>query len=130
MPPFSARPSVSEFVIPLRDAGDPDTGAEIPCFQCGVCCMKWQPLLSPNELKAMAASLHLTPRSFNRRYTRAYPVQRGHRQFITGPTGGCVFLQRAGEGRYTCSIYEHRPLACRAWRAGLDKKECFEGARA
>jgi Fe-S-cluster containining protein len=115
--------------IPLREPGDPDTSAPIECFQCGVCCIKWQPLLSPAELREMAADLGLTLRTFSRRYTRPYPLRRGWRQLVTGETGGCVFL-KADAGRYLCSVYDLRPQVCRDWKAGLDKKECLEGMRA
>ena len=142
--------------IPLQDPGAPGTAREVPCFQCGVCCLKWQPLLSPAELRELAASLGLTLRTFNRRYTRTYPVRRGYRQLRTGDTGGCVFLQPLAQGSpepcrrapsgaqasrlpvpgetpgtllYACSIYENRPQVCRDWKAGLDKRECLEGIR-
>ena len=120
-PPYGALP-----VLPLRDPGDAGTSAEVPCFQCGVCCIKWQPLLSPAELREQAAARGLSLRTFNRRYTRPYPLRRGWRQFTTGGTGGCVFLQQDGS-RYLCSIYEHRPQVCQDWKAGLDKRECLEG---
>src|SRR5207245_5444159 len=100
----------------------------IPCFECGVCCMKWQPLLSPEELKKVATELGQSTRTFNRRYTRLYPLKKGHRQFLTGDTGGCIFLKPGDQGRYLCSIYESRPQICRDWKAGLDKRECLEGA--
>jgi Fe-S-cluster containining protein len=91
--------------------------------------MKWQPLLSPEELHMVAAALGISTRAFNRRYTRPYPLKKGHRQFLTGDTGGCVFLAPGEEGRYLCSIYESRPQVCRDWKAGTDKRECLEGAK-
>ena len=108
----------------LREPGEAGTSAPIPCFQCGVCCERWQPLLDPIELGRVAAGLGMTVRTFNRRYTRPYPVRRGYRQFLTNEQGGCIFLEDR-----SCSIYEHRPEICREWQAGLDKRECLEGMR-
>lgn len=98
----------------------------IPCFQCGVCCMKWQPLLSPGEIRRLAADLGLSSRTFRRRYIRPYPLRRGWGMLTTGATGGCVFLAFA-QGRSFCTIYAHRPAVCREWGAGLDKRECVTG---
>lgn len=108
----------------LREPGEAGTSSPIPCFQCGVCCERWQPLLSPEEVRRLAADLKLTTRTFNRRYTRPYPITRGYRQVITNQRGGCIFLKDAA-----CSIYERRPQVCRDWQAGLDKRECLEGLK-
>ena len=116
-------------LLPLMDPGVPESRAEIPCFQCGVCCMKWQPLLAPAELQELAAGLGMRTRIFNRRYTRPYPLRRGWRQLRTGDTGGCVFLAFE-EGRAICTVYAIRPTVCRDWKAGLDKRECLEGMKA
>ncbi len=102
--------------------------AAIPCFRCGVCCEKWQPLLGPDALRQVAASLGLTLRTFNRRYTRPYPLRRGWRQFKATPTG-CVFLD-VSAGRAACTIHPHRPQVCRDWHAGLEKRECLVGLQA
>src|SRR5262245_14741477 len=98
----------------------------IPCFQCGVCCMKWQPLLSPAEIRRLASDLGLTVRIFKRRHIRPYPLRRGWGMLTTGATGGCTFLAFEA-GRSFCTIYEHRPAVCREWGAGLDKRECVTG---
>lgn len=99
--------------------------APIPCFQCGVCCIKWQPLLSPVEIRQLAAGLGVSVRTARRRYIRPYPLRRGWGMLTTGAVG-CVFL-RFEAGRSFCSIYAVRPQVCRDWSAGLDKSECREG---
>ena len=101
------------------------TAAPIPCFQCGVCCIKWQPLLDPVEIRRLAGDLGLSPRTFRRRYIRPYPVRRGWGVLKTG-TMGCTFLRFDG-GRSFCSIYAVRPQVCRDWAAGLDKAACVQG---
>lgn len=101
---------------------------EIPCFRCGVCCIKWQPLLSPPELRQLAADLGISLRSFKARYTRPYPPRRGWRQLKTGDIG-CIFLS-FHDGRAACTIHPVRPQVCREWAPGLDRRECVEGLRA
>lgn len=98
----------------------------IPCFQCGVCCMKWQPLLSPAEIRQLATNLGLNVRTFRRRHIRPFPLRRGWGMLTTGPSGGCTFLAFE-QGRSYCTIYAHRPQICRDWGAGLDKRECITG---
>lgn len=101
------------------------TKAPIPCFQCGLCCIKWQPLLDPAEIRRLADDLGLSPRTFRRRYVRPYPLRRGWGILRTGAVG-CTFLRFEG-GRSFCSIYAIRPQVCRDWSAGLDKSECLQG---
>ena len=101
--------------------------APIPCFRCGVCCEKWQPLLAPGELRQVAAALGLTLRTFNRRYTRPYPLRRGWRQF-KATAAGCIFLD-ATSRRAGCTIHHHRPQVCRDWQADLGKRACLSGLR-
>lgn len=110
------------------DAAPDATGAPVPCFRCGVCCVRWQPLLSPQEVRRLAAALGLSPRSFSRRYTRAYPLRRGWRQLLA-TAQGCVFLAWQG-GVSACTIHTVRPQVCRDWQAGLDRRECLQGLRA
>ena len=99
---------------------------EIPCFRCGVCCVRWQPLLSPAEQRRLAQDIGVSLATFKRKYTRAYPIRRGWRQLITADHGGCVFLVYEG-GRAGCSIHAVRPTVCRDWAPSLEKKECLTG---
>ena len=116
--------STGEAPVKLREPGEAGTSSPIPCFQCGVCCERWQPLLDPAEVRRVASDLGMTARRFSGRYTRPYPVRRGYRQVIANQRGACIFLKDAA-----CSIYEQRPQICRDWQAGLDKRECLEGMR-
>lgn len=108
-------------------AEEPPTPREIPCFRCGVCCVRWQPLLGPEELRRLAADLGLSLATLKRRYTRAYPLRRGWRQLRTTDQG-CVFLA-FHEGRAACAIHPVRPQVCRGWMPSLEQKECREGLR-
>jgi uncharacterized protein len=40
------------------------------------------------------------------------------RQFLRMVDGHCAQLTRTGDGRLICAIYDQRPEACRAFRAG------------
>lgn len=111
---------------PTMEHADP-TGHEVPCYRCGVCCVKWQPLLGPAEIRRLAGDLGISVRTFKRRYTRPYPIRRGWHQVVRGPVG-CVFLDMT-DGSATCSIHAIRPQVCRDWQAGLDRRECLQGLR-
>ncbi len=119
-------------VLRLRDGSElalavAQEAPETPCFRCGVCCVKWQPLLGPQELKRLAAELGVTVRTFKKRYTRPYPLRRGWHQLRTGERG-CIFLTFEGN-RAGCAIHSIRPQVCRDWAADLGKTECQQGLR-
>jgi Fe-S-cluster containining protein len=110
----------------MPEHGD-QTAAPIPCFRCGVCCVKWQPLLGPPEIRRLSDELGVTTRTFKRRYTRPYPLRRGWHQLLDSGAG-CVFLSWE-DGVSGCSIHAVRPQVCRDWQAGLDRRECLQGLR-
>ncbi|MSQ26977.1 MAG: YkgJ family cysteine cluster protein [Dehalococcoidia bacterium] len=122
---LATRATIDSLRLELAAEGADST--PIPCFRCGVCCEKWQPLLAPEELRQVAAALGLTLRAFNRRYTRPYPLRRGWRQF-KATAAGCTFLD-ATSRQAGCTIHPHRPQVCRDWHAGLGKRECLSGLR-
>ena len=97
----------------------------VPCHRCGVCCERWQPLLSHADSSRLAVHLDLTPASFTERYTSAYPFDDEVR-LLDQTDGHCVFLRYEG-GRSACAVHDVRPEICREWTAGLDKKECVQG---
>lgn len=40
----------------------------------------------------------------------------------------CPFLERSGEnGDELCGIHSFKPLSCREWTPGLDRRECQAG---
>ncbi len=69
----------------------PDLETEIPCFQCGICCVKWQPLMDKEETIRIAKELNVTVRSFRRKSTRPYPPRPGWHT-MTANENGCVYL--------------------------------------
>jgi len=105
--------------------GDLTTAGVIPCFRCGVCCQRWQPLITRQEAEAIAAHLGLPTEQFLSRYARPYPLQEDTHILRHNETG-CAFLRYDG-GLAACAIHQFKPLACRAWQAALGRKECREG---
>lgn len=102
------------------------TDAEtIPCFRCGVCCQRWQPLVSRTEAARLAAYLGLDTETFLTEYARVYPLEEETHQLVERD-GGCVFLAFEA-GRAVCTVHAARPQACRDWDASLRRKECLDG---
>ncbi|MHB8574367.1 MAG: YkgJ family cysteine cluster protein [Dehalococcoidia bacterium] len=97
----------------------------IPCFRCGVCCQRWQPLVGPTEVERLAERLGLTAERFVAEYARPYPLEEAVFQ-LNEVNGGCVFL-RFEDGLAACAVHEARPQACRDWDASLQRKECLDG---
>ena len=96
----------------------------IECFRCGVCCLRYQPQLSPDEIETIAGELGLSPSDFLARYAQftnvGYLIRQSER--------GCVFLTWEEDGtRANCNIHPFRPESCRSWTASLSRDECREG---
>jgi len=101
----------------------------IPCFRCGVCCQRWQPLIGPEETARLAVFLDMAPEAFLATYARPYPLAEATYQLRERPQGGCVFLEMR-DGRASCRVHPARPQACRDWEASLLRRECRDGLRA
>ncbi len=100
----------------------------IPCFRCGVCCRRWQPLIGPAEAARLARYLGIPVAAFLARYARPYPFDDQQHQLLER-NGGCVFLT-VEDGLAGCAVHEARPQACRDWDASLSRRECLDGLRA
>lgn len=101
-------------------------GETIPCFRCGVCCERWQPLIGPLESARLATHLGLPLAGFLTDHARPYPFEEETYQLRERPQGGCIFLETI-EGRSGCRVHEARPQACRDWDASLLRGECRDG---
>ncbi|HLZ68586.1 MAG TPA: YkgJ family cysteine cluster protein [Dehalococcoidia bacterium] len=99
----------------------------IPCFRCGVCCRRWQPLIGRDEAERLASFLGLPLQAFLAGYARPYPLAEERYQLLERE-GGCTFL-REEDGRAGCAVHEARPQACRDWDASLSRRECLDGLR-
>jgi Fe-S-cluster containining protein len=104
------------------------TDAEaIPCHRCGICCRRWQPLLTRTEAARLAAFLGLAVEDLLAEYTRPYPLEEDA-HLLNQRDGGCVFL-RFEQAQAVCTVHEARPQACRDWDASLRRQECLDGLR-
>jgi len=98
----------------------------IECFRCGICCTRYQPPLTPEEVETLAKELGLSPSDFLSKYVQIMVTGYLLRQ----TEKGCVFLKwEEGEANANCSIYPFRPEACRNWMPSLSRRECQEGLK-
>ncbi len=104
-----------------------ETKRTIPCLRCGECCRCYQVRLDMAEAERIAGELGLTGDDFRDKYAdRRWP---GERSLLVRQNGGsCPFLQRSCEnGDELCGIHFFKPLSCREWTPGLDRRECQAG---
>ena len=101
-----------------------DIGIPIECFRCGVCCIRYQPQLTSEEIETIAGELGISTSDFLSRYAQSTNV--GY--LVRQSEKGCVFLIWEEDGaRASCSIHPFRPEPCRNWAASLSRSECREG---
>ena len=90
------------------------------CVACGACCFSRHPrylvLLPEDQARIGPAAL-----------PQASLFEEGGRSFVDFSCGHCTHLNLAA-GQAHCDVYEHRPEACRAFRAG--SFECLKAIRA
>ncbi|WP_417489318.1 YkgJ family cysteine cluster protein [Maricaulis sp.] len=90
------------------------------CVACGACCFSRHPrylvLLPEDQARIGPAAL-----------PAASLFEEGGRAFVDFSCGHCTHL-RLETGEALCAVYEHRPEACRAFRAG--SFECQKAIRA
>jgi len=97
------------------------------CFRCGICCSGYQVQMSVPEAKELADRLGVGWQSFSDNYLdHRWPgrdtVVLRHDNFK------CIFLdQEPGCVFGLCRIHQFKPIACMAWRASPDRKECRQG---
>ncbi|MGH2583688.1 MAG: YkgJ family cysteine cluster protein [Dehalococcoidia bacterium] len=102
--------------------------AVIPCHRCGICCERWQPLMSDADIDRLAGHLGMTRGRFIEAYTTSYPFDDEVR-LLRRDGNACTFLRRDESGRASCAVHEARPVACRAWTPSLERKECLDGLK-
>jgi Fe-S-cluster containining protein len=115
--------------IRLKDGTEHSLGEDfsaIDCFRCGVCCVRYRPPVTCQEIVCIARNLGISPEEFTLRYLRTVPGT--GLQLIQNSEDKCPFLTWEGTGeRAYCAIYDVRPAACRDWEAKLSKPECRKG---
>jgi Fe-S-cluster containining protein len=107
----------------------PKRGKEssFPCFHCGVCCTKYQAILSQAEAQSIADRLGLTWEELMDRYVD--PRWPGTKSFLLRQQhGACIFLEHPmGSNKSSCLIYPCKPATCTEWIPNLQRSECREG---
>ena len=99
----------------------------IPCFRCGVCCMKYSPKVTAAEAEHIAESLGVSLETFLERYVDDSWFEPGF-YLLDTQDSACIFLAETEDKRiYSCRVHSLRPQVCREWQPGLDRKECLEG---
>lgn len=83
-----------------------ETFQKIDCLDCGNCCKTTSPMLFERDIERISSHLKLKPGSFVDQYL--YLDTDGIYAFKATP---CPFL---GNDNH-CSIYDHRPKACREY---------------
>jgi hypothetical protein len=83
---------------------DQEAFAEIDCLQCAQCCKTTPPMLFEKDIERLAGHLRMRPGKF----VEQYLVLDTDGIYAMRSTP-CPFL---GADNY-CSVYEHRPKACR-----------------
>ena len=97
----------------------------IPCFRCGICCTRYQPPLTHQDVDNIAGALGISRRMFISRYAVKVPTKEGY--LLKRTDEGCIFLAWDADGKARCTIHASRPKACRDWIPSLSKRECLEG---
>jgi len=100
----------------------------IPCFFCGVCCMKYRVKVSLAEARHICEGLGLNWYIFLSNYVE--PSSAGTDSFyLRQQDGVCIFLKKRGGEyqQYMCLVHVWKPTACRESNASLHRKQCQEG---
>ena len=88
----------------------------LDCVSCGACCFSRHPRY-----------LVLLPEDSGRALPAAQLFEEEGRRYMDFSCGHCAHLDLSG-GQAVCGVYEQRPEACRAFRAG--SFECLKAIRA
>lgn len=99
----------------------------IPCFRCGVCCIRYQVRLSLVEARQIANELGLAWNEWLDVYVdQSWPGTNS--LLLRQCEEGCVFLEHIkGSNMTRCIIQSFKPSSCREWRPSLYQRECAEG---
>ena len=97
----------------------------IPCFRCGICCTRYQPPLTAEDIDNIASALGISRSKCLSKYAVKVPIKEGY--LLKHTEKGCVFLAWDEDGKARCIMYPSRPKACREWTPSLSKPECLEG---
>jgi uncharacterized protein len=126
------QPDISSLYQPLDSPGLSrddsftfDCRPELPCFN--QCCRTPTVLLSPYDLLRLRQGLELTAAEILQRYTRQEIEPQSNLPLVfldpgRGEDGACPFVGPQG-----CTVYEHRPAACRLFPLTMGSRLTDEG---
>jgi len=97
----------------------------VSCYRCGICCTRYQPPLTSQDIDSIASALGISASECLSRYALKVPTKEGY--LLKRAEEGCIFLARDADGEACCLIHQSRPQACREWTPSLAKPECREG---
>ncbi|MFC1910972.1 YkgJ family cysteine cluster protein [Chloroflexota bacterium] len=101
-----------------------ESGVEIRCFRCGLCCVEFQAILTDEDIIRLAESLALSREDFISDYVQA--TLAGY--LLRHTRDGCIFLKWEDNKTFTsCTVHPFRPECCGDWKAGLFQKQCRDG---
>lgn len=89
---------------------------QMDCLKCANCCKTTSPIFRDVDIKRLAKYLRVTEVNFIKDYLR---IDEDNDYVLK--SSPCLFL----EDDNTCSVYEHRPLACREY-PHTDRKNMFQ----
>ena len=114
-------------VIQVNERSGEPKELSIPCFQCGVCCTRYQVRLSLVEARQIADELGFDWDEWLDRYVdQKWPATDSF--LLRHCNGACVFLEHTEENKKTnCLIHRVKPAVCRIWTPNLYCRECREG---
>ena len=92
---------------------DTEAFEQIDCLSCANCCKTTGPLFTSTDINRIAKLLRMKPNAFVAAYLRM--DEDGDHVLQSVP---CAFLNADN----TCSIYEHRPKACREYPHTTQRK--------
>jgi len=113
--------NASHIQIPVPDSS-------FRCLRCGACC-RWKGIVkvSEEEVRAIAAFLHIPEQNFIDDYTRLAP-DRSTLILLENGDGSCFYYDAE---HHACRIQDVKPAQCRAfphaWRFPGWEKECAGG---
>ena len=93
--------------LPARHAGASVSSPIFDCTSCGACCFGGHDRY-----------LAILPEDQDRKIPESVTTRIEGRRYMTMSCGHCAQLTLTPEGQTLCAIYETRPEACRAFRAG------------
>lgn len=103
---------LDEMIHPIHT----DVFKKIDCLKCANCCKTTSPIFRDVDIKRLSKHLRMNEANFIKQYLRM--DDENDYVLLQSP---CSFLQEDN----TCSVYEHRPMACKEY-PHTDRKNMYQ----